>query len=88
MPVKVMGYTPDIETLMGMADVMVTKLGGLTTFEAMASGLHLQADDGWNVPFVREAVEADELTLHGLWTDIGAGGLEQYDPASGTFVPL
>jgi carbonic anhydrase len=39
-------------------------------------------------PFVREAVEADEMTLHGLWTDIGAGGLEQYDPASDAFVPL
>jgi len=39
-------------------------------------------------PFVREQVEADRLTLHGLWTDIGEGGLEQYDPALGRFVPV
>ena len=36
-------------------------------------------------PFVRKAVEEDMLTLHGLWTDTGAGGLEQYEPASGGF---
>jgi len=36
-------------------------------------------------PFVREAVEGDMLTLHGLWNDTGFGGLEQYDPALGGF---
>ncbi|MCB1398861.1 MAG: carbonic anhydrase [Rhodobacteraceae bacterium] len=39
-------------------------------------------------PFVTAALEAGDMTLHGLWTDIGAGGLEQYEPASGQFVPL
>lgn len=39
-------------------------------------------------PFVSTAVEAGELTLHGLLNDIGAGGLSQYDPASGSFLPL
>jgi carbonic anhydrase len=39
-------------------------------------------------PFVRAAVEGERLTLHGLWTDVGEGGLEQYDPAQGGFVPL
>lgn len=37
-------------------------------------------------PFVKAAVESEDLTLHGLWTDIGAGGLEFYDPESGSFV--
>lgn len=39
-------------------------------------------------PFVAEAVANDTLSLHGLWTDIGAGGLESYDSASGRFVPV
>jgi carbonic anhydrase len=39
-------------------------------------------------PFVRTAVEDDRLTLHGLWNDTGEGGLEQYDPARGGFVPV
>jgi carbonic anhydrase len=39
-------------------------------------------------PFVKAAVEDDRLTLHGLWTDTGEGGLEQYDPARETFVPV
>ncbi len=39
-------------------------------------------------PFVRSAVEEDFLTLHGLWTDIGDGGLQQYDPTSGDFIPV
>ena len=37
-------------------------------------------------PFVKAAVESEDLTLHGLWTDIGAGGLEFYDPEGGSFV--
>lgn len=37
-------------------------------------------------PFVREAVENDRLSLHGLWNDISEGGLEAYDPETGTFV--
>lgn len=39
-------------------------------------------------PFVRAAVEGEVLTLHGLWTSIGEGGLEHYDPAQGGFVPV
>lgn len=31
-------------------------------------------------PFVASAVEAGSMSLHGLWTDIGEGGLECYDP--------
>lgn len=39
-------------------------------------------------PFVKEAVERDELSLHGLWTDIGEGDLLQYDAESGQFVEV
>jgi len=36
-------------------------------------------------PFVRAALDADRLTLHGLWNDIGNGALLCYDPTSKTF---
>lgn len=39
-------------------------------------------------PFVRAAVEAEEMTLHGLWNDIAGGGLDCYDPVTGIFVPI
>ncbi|GAB4385529.1 carbonic anhydrase [Albidovulum sp.] len=39
-------------------------------------------------PFVREAVEGGDLSLHGLWNDIGEGGLEQYNPQAGGFEPI
>ena len=39
-------------------------------------------------PFVRAAVEGDLLTLHGLWTNTGEGGLEQFDPTRGGFVAV
>jgi carbonic anhydrase len=39
-------------------------------------------------PFVKSAVDDDQLTLHGLWTDTGEGMLMQYEPARGTFVPV
>jgi carbonic anhydrase len=37
-------------------------------------------------PFVREAVESEQMTLHGLIHDIGDGTLFQYEGASGQFV--
>ncbi|MGR3373914.1 carbonic anhydrase [Pseudooceanicola nanhaiensis] len=39
-------------------------------------------------PFVKEAVAAGTLTLHGLWNDIGSGGIEQYDPDTNAFHPV
>ncbi|WP_373635766.1 carbonic anhydrase [Yoonia sp. SS1-5] len=39
-------------------------------------------------PFVKKAVEDDMLALHGLWNNIGEGGLEAYDPASDGFVAI
>jgi UDP-N-acetylglucosamine:LPS N-acetylglucosamine transferase len=43
-PVKVIGYSDEIERLMQSANVMVSKLGGLTTFEALACRLPIIAD--------------------------------------------
>ncbi|GGE43111.1 carbonic anhydrase [Primorskyibacter flagellatus] len=45
-------------------------------------------DNLMTFPFVEEAVKANKLTLHGLWNDIGDGGLEQYTPEDGTFKPI
>ena len=39
-------------------------------------------------PFVKEAVEAGRLSLHGAWFDIGEGALHSYDPETGSFVGL
>ncbi len=39
-------------------------------------------------PFIESAVKDESLTLHGLWTDIGEGGLECFDPATGTFTTV
>ena len=36
-------------------------------------------------PFVREAVENEELSLHGLWHEIGKGSIEVFDPKLGRF---
>jgi len=43
-PIKVIGYSEEIEKLMGAANVMISKLGGLTTFEALACRLPIIAD--------------------------------------------
>jgi carbonic anhydrase len=31
-------------------------------------------------PFIKDAIENDTLSLHGVWNDIGDGSLEAYDP--------
>ncbi|HEV2763761.1 MAG TPA: glycosyltransferase [Pyrinomonadaceae bacterium] len=43
-PVRVIGYSEQVEQLMKAANVMVSKLGGLTTFEALACRLPIIAD--------------------------------------------
>ncbi len=43
-PVKVIGYSDEVEKIMQSANVMVSKLGGLTTFEALACRLPIIAD--------------------------------------------
>ncbi len=43
-PIKVIGYSDEIEKLMQSANVMISKLGGLTTFEALACQLPIIAD--------------------------------------------
>jgi len=43
-PVKVIGYSEQVEQLMQAANVMVSKLGGLTTFEALACRVPIIAD--------------------------------------------
>lgn len=43
-PIKVIGYSDEIEKLMQSANVMISKLGGLTTYEAMACHLPVIAD--------------------------------------------
>jgi len=43
-PIKVIGYSDEVEQLMGAANVMISKLGGLTTFEALSCRLPIIAD--------------------------------------------
>jgi processive 1,2-diacylglycerol beta-glucosyltransferase len=43
-PIKVIGYSEHVEQLMSAANVMISKLGGLTTFEAFACRLPIVAD--------------------------------------------
>ncbi|SPH23014.1 Carbonic anhydrase 1 [Ascidiaceihabitans donghaensis] len=36
-------------------------------------------------PFIRSRVDKGDLSIHGLWTDIGEGGLEHYDHETQSF---
>lgn len=36
-------------------------------------------------PFVKEAIAAGDLTVHGLWHDIGEGGMEHYNAETDVF---
>lgn len=65
-PVKVIGYSDEVEKLMQSANVMISKLGGLTTFEALACRLPILAD-ATTEPMPQEAGTAQ------LVADGGAG---------------
>jgi carbonic anhydrase len=45
-------------------------------------------DNLMTFPFVAESVEAGDLVLHALWTELSRGALEVYDAAVDRFVPL
>lgn len=62
-PIRVVGYTNAMEKLMGAADVMISKLGGLTTFEALASRLPIIADT-ITPPMPQESRTAELIARH------------------------
>ncbi|MCI0338990.1 MAG: hypothetical protein L0226_15560 [Acidobacteria bacterium] len=62
-PTKVLGYSNAMEKLMNAADVMVSKLGGLTTFEALASRLPIIADTTTR-PMPQESQTANLILRH------------------------
>ncbi|GGG69798.1 carbonic anhydrase [Salipiger pallidus] len=58
--------------------------------EALPKALEQQAiltslENLMTFPFVKQAVESQELSLHGVWHEIGTGSLETYDPKAGSF---
>ena len=63
-PVKVIGYSEHVEQLMQAANVMISKLGGLTTFEALACRLPIIAD-AITPPMPQEAGAATMLAKRG-----------------------
>ncbi|HYJ92452.1 MAG TPA: hypothetical protein VEV84_14175, partial [Pyrinomonadaceae bacterium] len=63
-PVKVIGYSNEVEKLMQSANIMVSKLGGLTTFEAFACRLPIIAD-GITPPMPQEAGTVDLIERKG-----------------------
>jgi UDP-N-acetylglucosamine:LPS N-acetylglucosamine transferase len=63
-PVKVIGYSEHVEQLMQAANVMISKLGGLTTFEALACRVPIIAD-ATTAPMPQEAGAAIMLAKRG-----------------------
>lgn len=63
-PIKVIGYSDEIEKLMNAANVMISKLGGLTTFEALACRVPI-IGDLITEPMPQEAGTADLIAQRG-----------------------
>ena len=63
-PIKVIGYSDQVEQLMGAANVMISKLGGLTTFEAFACRVPIIAD-AITTPMPQEAGAANLIVKRG-----------------------
>ncbi|HKO62389.1 MAG TPA: hypothetical protein VJV03_14595 [Pyrinomonadaceae bacterium] len=63
-PIKVIGYSEQVEQLMCAANVMISKLGGLTTFEAFACRVPIIAD-AITAPMPQEAGTASLVVKRG-----------------------
>lgn len=51
-------------------------------------GVLLSLEHAMTFPFIKQAVDKGELSLHGLWHDIRAGELHCYDAKSNRFEPV
>ncbi|MGE0200160.1 MAG: hypothetical protein AB7P76_04245 [Candidatus Melainabacteria bacterium] len=69
-PVSVRGYTRKIEELMQLSDIMLTKCGGLTTFEALSCQLPILADSVTE-PMPQEARTVEYIQNKGLGVRLG-----------------
>ncbi len=67
-------------------DIGGTYADKLTALEKQ--GVIIGLENLMTFPFVRDAVEDGTLALHGVWNDIRDGGLEYYDPETGSFLPV
>ncbi len=63
-PIRVIGYSEHVEQLMSAANVMISKLGGLTTFEALACRVPI-IGDATTPPMPQEEGTAKLITRHG-----------------------
>jgi UDP-N-acetylglucosamine:LPS N-acetylglucosamine transferase len=63
-PIKVIGYSDEVEKLLGAANVMISKLGGLSTFEAMSCRVPIIAD-GTTRPMPQEASTVNLIVKSG-----------------------
>ncbi|MEO0608493.1 MAG: carbonic anhydrase [Pseudomonadota bacterium] len=52
------------------------------------AGIAMSTDNLLTYPFVRTAVEAGDLILHGAWFDIGDGAVHWRDKSTGEFVKI
>ncbi|MDX5381396.1 MAG: carbonic anhydrase [Rhodobacterales bacterium] len=73
---------PGYEQVKDMADP-VAQLSALEKQAVLVS-----LDNLMTFPLVAEEVQGGRLSVHGLWTDIGEGSLEYFDPAKGQFQPV
>jgi UDP-N-acetylglucosamine:LPS N-acetylglucosamine transferase len=72
-PIKVIGYSEQIEQLMSAAHVMISKLGGLTTFEAFACRVPIIADTTTE-PMPQEAGAAQLIQERGAGVLLSRAG--------------
>jgi carbonic anhydrase len=94
------GHAPELEALDSFVgrwmDILRPKYASVEALkdkDQQARALEKQSvlvslENLMSFPFVHAAVEDGRLSLHGLWTDIGEGGLEYFDPPQGAFLPV
>src|SRR5258706_1056470 len=63
-PIKVIGYSDEVEKLLGAANVMISKLGGLSSFEALSCHVPIIAD-GTTEPMPQEASTVNLIVKSG-----------------------
>ena len=51
-------------------------------------GVLVSLENLMSFPFVREAVEGETMSIHGLWNDIGDGSLLYFDPEHADWRPV